>query len=114
MSYALIHDTCSLDAARIRGRKPVLATSCCQQWVLVDKLLGKEVETKLRSRLTLENVSVKLGFLRPRNSNIIIQETTASRSLRFLARRMADWGLLPWSYPVIHANNGETLFRQHM
>jgi hypothetical protein len=44
--------------------------------VLVDKLLGKEVETKLRSRLTLENVSVKLGFLRPRNSNIIIQETT--------------------------------------
>jgi hypothetical protein len=58
--------------------------------VLVDNLLGKEVETKLRSRLTLENVSVKLGFLRPRNSNIIIQETTASRSLCFLARRMAD------------------------
>jgi hypothetical protein len=54
------------------------------------QLLVKEVETKLRSRLTLENVSVKLGFLRPRNSNIIIQETTASRSLRFLARRMAD------------------------
>jgi hypothetical protein len=53
-------------------------------------LLVKEVETKLRSRLTLENVSVKLGYLRPGNSNIIIQEMTASRFLRFLARRMAD------------------------
>jgi hypothetical protein len=54
------------------------------------QLLVKEVETKLRSRLTLENVSVKLGYLRPGNSNIIIQEMTASRFLRFLARRMAD------------------------
>jgi hypothetical protein len=53
-------------------------------------LLVKEVETKLRSRLTLENVSVKLGYLCPGNSNIIIQEMTASRFLPFLARRMAD------------------------
>jgi hypothetical protein len=54
------------------------------------QLLVKEVETKLRSRLTLENVSVKLGYLCPGNSNIIIQEMTASRFLPFLARRMAD------------------------
>jgi hypothetical protein len=82
----------SLEAARTRVARSMLAILCCSLSVLEDKLLARVVETRRCRKLVLEAISVKLRYCRLNSSKVVMEDTIVRYPCCWLRRREVAGG----------------------